>query len=335
LNPGAVALLDALGLNGGPLHTARRLSGMLLTGPRVSVAARYQGTQPGLAILRRDLDQWLLERAVAAGARFEPGWVVREPLVDVHAGRPLVKGVMIEHRREPSQSIRLPASMTIAADGRRSVLAKSLGLSAHPRRPRRWAFGTYATGVANMSDLGEMHVRPSHYLGIAPLSGDLVNVCVVTGRRPEGRTPIDIVKRAIAKSPEIAARFEAAEFVTPVTVLGPLAVDVRAAGVDGLLLAGDAAGFIDPMTGDGLHLAMRGAVLAAHEVKRVLESGDLTGAPERLATARRNELRKKLRFNRAVRRFVSSPVAIGLAELGARVAPGAFMNLVNFAGDVV
>jgi flavin-dependent dehydrogenase len=178
-----------------------------------------------------------------------------------------------------------------------------------------------------------MHVRTGHYLGIAPLSDELVNVCVVTGRRPEGRTPLDVVTRAIARSPEIAARFERASFVSPVSVLGPLAVDVYAAGVDGMLLAGDAAGFVDPMTGDGLHLALRGAVLATHEIKRVLESGDLSGAPERLAAARRIELSSKLRFNRALRRLVASPTAVGLAEWGARVAPGVFRTIVNRAGD--
>jgi flavin-dependent dehydrogenase len=227
----------------------------------------------------------------------------------------------------------MPASMTVAADGRRSVLTRALGLSAHPRRPRRWAFGAYATGISDVSDLGEMHIRSTHYLGIAPLSDELSNVCVVTGPRPDGRTPLEVVQRAIAKSAELQSRFDGAKFVSPVTVLGPLAVDVRAAGVDGLLLAGDAAGFVDPMTGDGLHLAIRGAVLAAHEVKRVLESGDLTGAPERLAAARRRELRTKLRFNRALRGLVASPTAIELAEWGARLAPGVFRSIVNRAGD--
>ena len=46
-------------------------------------------------------------------------------------------------------------------------------------------------------------------------------------------------------------------------MLGPMAVDGLACGEPGLLLAGDAAGFIDPMTGDGLRLALAGAELAA------------------------------------------------------------------------
>jgi flavin-dependent dehydrogenase len=306
---------------------------MLLTGPHAAVAARYPNGQAGLAVRRRELDAWLLEEAVRAGARFESGLVARGPLMDVVAGRPLVRGLVLLRTDASRKSVRIPASMTVAADGRRSALARALGLSHHPRRPRRWAFGVYATGVTDLTDLGEMHVRSGHYLGIAPLSDELVNVCLVTGPRPEGRTAVDIIKRAIARSPEIHARFERADFVTAPSVLGPLAVNVRAAGVDGLLLAGDAAGFIDPMTGDGLHLAMRGAQLAAAEVLHVLQVGDLTGAPERLTRARRHDLADKLRFNQALRAVVSSPAAIGVAEWGARIAPGVFRRLVSIAGD--
>jgi flavin-dependent dehydrogenase len=123
-------------------------------------------------------------------------------------------------------------------------------------------------------------------------------------------------------------------FETPVSVLGPLAVDTRAAGMPGLLLAGDAAGFIDPMTGDGLHLAMRGAILAAREALSSLESGDLAGAAGRLALARRDALAGKQRFNRALRRLVDSPAAIEAAALGARVAPGLVRWAIRYAGDV-
>ena len=40
-------------------------------------------------------------------------------------------------------------------------------------------------------------------------------------------------------------------------------MDAEPAAIDGLLVAGDAAGFIDPMTGDGLLFAVRGGELAA------------------------------------------------------------------------
>ena len=152
----------------------------------------------------------------------------------------------------------------IAADGRRSAVAFALGLARHPRRPRRWAIGAYFEGVTGLSDVGEMHVRHGHYIGVAPVPGGLTNACLVVSegrarsigsaadRRPRSRR---------APRPIPRARFAAARRATPVTMLGPLAVEVDSAGVEGLLLAGDAAGFIDPMTGDGLRLALRGGEL--------------------------------------------------------------------------
>ena len=75
----------------------------------------------------------------------------------------------------------------------------------------------------------------------------------------------------------------------------------------GLLLAGDAAGFVDPMTGDGLRFALRGGELAAHAALDELASGRPAFA--RLAALRRREFSTKWRINRALRVMVGSPRA--------------------------
>jgi flavin-dependent dehydrogenase len=333
LNPGLVGLLKSIDLWGGPLDRAPELAGMLLTGPSERVEGHYGPGVAGRAIVRRELDAWLLDRAVAAGARFEPGEIVRGPLIDASHSVPVVRGLVLARRGDGSQTTRVPAAMTIGADGRRSVLARALGLSRHPARPRRWAFGAYATGIEELTDLGEMHIRSGSYFGIAPLGGGLANVCAVTGPRPIGPTPRDVINRVIAQDPAIASRFTHASFQGPVTVLGPLAVETSAPGVDGLLLAGDAAGFVDPMTGDGLHLAIRGAVLAAREVLTVLEAGVFDGSVARLAEARRDAFGGKVRFNRFVRAVVDERWSIRLAERAAAIAPGLIRHAVRYAGD--
>lgn len=333
LNPGAIGFLASLGLGDGPWHRGPALAGMLVSGPRNSVRALYPQGVVGRSITRTDLDGWLLERAVTAGARFEPGWAVRHPLLDEGAvGGPAVRGAAMT-RQGVASAMRIPASLTIAADGRRSALARALGLSRHPDAPRRWAFGTYAAGVTGITDVGEMHVRAGRYIGIAPVADNLANVCVVTGPRPEGGNPIAIIQRAVRGDPLLAGRFDRAEFTAEVRVLGPLAVDVSSAGAEGLLLAGDAAGFIDPMTGDGLRLAITGAALAAHEALATLARGDLRGAAVRLAEARQAALGRKLRFNRVLRLTVGSAWAMTLAGLSASVAPGLIDSVVRYAGD--
>jgi flavin-dependent dehydrogenase len=333
LNPGAIRLLSSLRLADGPLAAARPLAGMLMSGPRATARARYPAGVVGRAIRRREFDAWLLDHAIRAGARFEDGWIARKPLIEESRGAWRVRGLVLDRRAPGRGELRLPASMVIAADGRRSAVARALGLIEHPKRPRRWAFGGYATGIAGTSDLGEMHVRCGYYLGIAPLDDAVCNVCLVTGPRPEGSTPVDVIRRAIARERALAPRFAAASFAGPIRVLGPLAADARAAGAPGLLLAGDAAGFVDPMTGDGLHLAMQSAVLAAAEALRALETGDIAAAIDRLSRAREDELGKKLRFNRALRRLVDSRTAISLAEWGARLNPRALDRVVSYAGD--
>jgi flavin-dependent dehydrogenase len=333
LNPGALGLLADQGLSFDWMPQARTLAGMLVTAPGARVVARYPAPQHGVSITRHIFDAWLLQSAIAAGARFEPRTTVTGALrdSDSDSGAPLVRGVVV--RRHDGSTMQIPATMTIAAEGRRSPAARSLGLIAHPRRPRRWAFGAYASGVTGLSDLGEMHVRPRRYIGVAPLTGGLVNVCVVTTERRGAGSPRDMITQTIADDRRLRDRFAKATFETNVHVLGPLAVDAKACGVPGLLLAGDASGFIDPMTGDGLHLAMRGAVLAAEEALAALESGDLAGSVTRLALRRQEAFGSKLRFNRGLRGLVGSPIGVRLAGCGAIVAPQVLRHIIRHAGD--
>ena len=330
LNPGAVATLAGIGLEGGPLAGAMRLRGMLLTGPRAGVRAVYDWGQAALCVSRDELDHWLAQAAVAAGARLECGVRVVGPLWREEDGVEVVAGVEIGGAHK---NVRMPASITIAADGRESVLARAANLIWHPKKPRRWAFGVYATDVDGMSDVGEMHVRRGHYVGLAPLGGGLTNVCAVTEQRSAGGTPEEVIRRVLASDRQLRERTGGMRLECPPRVLGPLAVDCAAPGVPGLLLAGDAAGFVDPATGDGTHLAIRGGLLAAAAALEALEDRDLNAAIGRLASRRSAELGPKLRFNRWMRRLSSSGTALELASMGARLAPSTLRRIVTYAGD--
>ena len=78
-----------------------------------------------------------------------------------------------------------------------------------------------------------------------------------------------------------------------------------------MLLAGDAAGFVDPMTGDGLRFALRGGELAAEAALFELQTG--IPAYKRLEDARRREFSGKWRLNRALRALVASPGGVRIA----------------------
>jgi flavin-dependent dehydrogenase len=331
LNPGAVKLLAEIGLTGGALTSGLPIAGMRVTGPSASVVARYQDGQRGISILRRDLDLWLIEQAIAAGARFEPGITAQGALTIGEDGLPAVRGLIL--RDSHGVVTRMPASVTIAADGRRSAVAHSVGLGRQPASPRRWAYGMYFASDSSGEVFGEMHVRPGWYAGVIRVPGHRENVCVVVDRPAPGQPPMELIRSFLSRDPELAMRFAGRTPDGDVAILGPLAVDVRSAGVPGLFLAGDAAGFVDPMTGDGLNLAMSGALLAAEESMRVLDSGDWEGAVGRLNRRRMQVLGPKLRFNRLVRAMTASRTGVRAAGVAARVAPAFVRKLILDAGD--
>jgi flavin-dependent dehydrogenase len=194
--------------------------------------------------------------------------------------------------------------------------------------------GTRYEGVDGLAARGEMHIRPGHYVGIAPLPGGVANVCVVTPCRAGFDDPAGVIARALAGDARLVDRFASARGVEPCSVLGPLAVDARAAGMPGLLLAGDAAGFIDPMTGDGLRFAIGGGWLAAQTAIEWLARPELR-AWAQLARRRRRAFGWKRGFDRVLRRLVASPASLRVAAAGAAVAPFLARQLVTLAGDVV
>jgi len=326
LNPGSLSILDRLGISAPIRARAASVTGMMVTGPGARVSADYPHGLCGVSITRRDLDLLLLNAAIDSGAHFECGVSVREPIVD--SGR--VKGVRVAsdgHARD------LRATIVVAADGRGSRLASRLHLSSYAQRPRRWAFGAYFTGVAGVTARGEMHVRPGGYIGVAPLPDGLTNVSVVrdAANLPQGDQQ-SFVRQALDHDVELRDRFARAEQVSRVSVLGPLAVDARRSGCPGMLLAGDAAGFVDPMTGDGLRFAIRGGELAAQAALEEIESGQPAFA--KLHASRAREFRGKWRLNRALRSIVGSPRALDLAAMISKHWSKPVEYLIGVAGDV-
>jgi flavin-dependent dehydrogenase len=336
VNPGTLAVLRRLGLSKPIDDRGLRVDGMRVTGPRgVAVEGRYPDGLHGRALVRSDLDWALLQLAIDAGARFEPSAPVRRAIVEESEGSRSVCGVAVGlGGRE--REIRAP--VTVAADGRRSTLAFGLGLARHPPRPRRWAIGAYYENAGGMSSLGEMHVRRGRYIGVAAVPGGIANVCLVKPfDAPLHKKPPDpffaaLLAAELAGDPLLRARFADARLVQPPVVLGPLAVEVSPTHIRGLLLAGDAAGFIDPMTGDGLRFAVQGGVLAAEAALQCLTEG-WNEVHQRLDKARRREFAPKWRFNRALRALVASSRGTAVAGIGARLAPGVLRRIITTAGD--
>ena len=330
LNPGALRLLARLGLRG-TAAAGVPIAGMIVTAAGgVRVDARYGGDVIGRALTRRVFDAALLDAALSSGATYHRA-MVRAPIVEGQNGARRVLGLQLADGAGRARQLR--ADIVIAADGRHSRIARALGLAAYARRPRRWAIGCYFENVAELTGCGEMHVRSGHYIGVAPLPDGVTNVCLVTGNGKWRMPPLDLLCDHLRRDPQLAGRFLRARPIGGATVMGPLAVECVTPGQTGLLLAGDAAGFIDPMTGDGLRLAMRGGELAAGEALRDLEGGTRDGHV-RLAASRRREFARKWRFNRALRWMVDVPIALRGARRAAAIAPTWLRLAIRYAGDL-
>jgi flavin-dependent dehydrogenase len=117
-----------------------------------------------------------------------------------------------------------------------------------------------------------MVVLDGAYVGLAPVPGPRVNVGIVLGR--QWREPLRtygaevIAQRVLALA---APRLAGLPRCDRIAGAAPLAHRVTRRSGRGWLLAGDAAGFLDPFTGEGLHRALVSAELAAAAIERDLQ----------------------------------------------------------------
>src|SRR5262245_27273707 len=101
----------------------------------------------------------------------------------------VVRGVVVDDGAGPEP---LPARLVVGADGRRSVVARRLGLLHEHPRLRKFAVRGYWTGVEGLTSHGEMHVTRGGYCGIAPLGHDEANITFVLDRNDMGPAAGDL-----------------------------------------------------------------------------------------------------------------------------------------------
>jgi menaquinone-9 beta-reductase len=337
VSPEAWRLLDAMGATDRVRALAPHpLRGMRLVSPDgTAFRGEYRGRErPGLAVRRLALDAALLHAARGAGAEVREGvrvtGLVRE--ADV------VAGVAAEEGGEPRV---VRARVVVGADGRRSVVARRLHLLREHPAMRRFAVRGYWEGMEGLEELGEMHVVGGGYCGVAPLSGTLANLAFVLDRRQMAPAGGDLegFYRGMLRTrwPRVAERLDRARLVERPRAVGPLALVCRRVTAPGVVLVGDAAGFYDPFTGEGVTLALRTAELAAEAVHAALGGGPGGPLPRLLAyeRARHAATRDKFRFNRLLQVAVASPFAANALARRLARRPDLADRLVGVAGDFV
>jgi geranylgeranyl reductase family protein len=286
LTPRAVKALDDMGVDtaGWVRHRGLRVTG---GGQVVEVDWPTLERWPGHSLVRnrRDLDAGLAAHAVAAGARLVQEVTVTGPLLD-DAGR--VAGVLAEEGPDRTPST-WRAPLVVSAEGLSGRLAKALGLLRREDRPLGVAVRRYVTSPRTHDD----YLDISFDLSPAGPSADSmpgygwafgmgdgtsnVGFGLLDTRRGSGAEPRVVLREWLATlPPEWQLGEEHA--VTPLRGAGlPMALHRGPAYTRGLLLAGDAAGTVNPFNGEGISYALETGRMAAEAAVAGL------AAPEGLA----------------------------------------------------
>lgn len=269
------------------------------------------GRRRGLGIRRYHFDAALVEHARDAGVQVEQGVAVSGVNRD-KTGR--VSGV-----RVGKSDGTVTARFVVGADGRHSIVARSLGLGLPVHWPRRLGLHAHFEPADNAdlgplaAGLGEMHVGDDAYCGLAPVGGGILVAGLVTplGCKERGERARDYFDRKLDNVPGAARRLSGARRVGKVMGIGPLAQRVARTAGSGYLLVGDAAGYLDPFTGEGVFRALRGAELATDAIAASLRSGD--DVPAGYEQARRDTFASKERLTTLVQLALAWPPALGYA----------------------
>lgn len=231
----------------------------------------------GFVIRRQILDQFMLDQSRRVVDTCIEGFQVK----DLIWQDGYVKG--IRGANKGAKDREYYGRIILGADGYNSLVSRKTGLYHHD--PKHWvvAFRQYYRNVDGLSDQIELHfvdeVIPG-YFWIFPLEDGRANVGIGMLHSSIKRRDVDLraALNSAIESPTFRNRFSHAEPVEePVGWNLPVGSKHRQMTGNGFMLLGDAAGLIDPFTGEGIGNALYSAKFAVQAARKALDMGDTSG----------------------------------------------------------
>jgi geranylgeranyl reductase family protein len=334
LSSRALAMLERMGL-GDWLRGFPEPEVMLFSSPNGEAVrirpGRLEGFSYGRVVPRLRLDEAVVERTVIAGARLLDG--IKATSLEQQEGELHLRGERNGH------IVRLEARLAIAADGGQASFTRRLGLIRRP--PDLVAVRAYFEGDLGPETQMEFHterlIMPG-YNWIFPVGGGRANVGTgsLISKVKEGNLRLArVMQQFVANNPYARERLRLAEMASPVQGQ-PLHTDLRDTRPYGqrVLVAGEAAGLVNPLSGEGIAYALESGEMAATHARLALESGDFSevalsaygralhrryGADHQVARFLRIFFKHPWLLNRLVRRMQQDPdfaLAFGLVVIG-------------------
>lgn len=291
LMPGAIPALERIGVRprGFPLR------GVDYRDHRRSASYRFVAGN-GLGVRRTTLHTALRARAEELGTRFVQGRVEDVAQDD--------SGVTAAGFR---------AEWLLAADGLHSHVAREVGLALPAPASRRRYGQRRHYRVEPWSELIEVHWTRAGEIYVTPTADGMVGLALLSRQG----TRFD---EALAAAPELAARVRDAEPASELRGAGPFRQRTRARTAGRVMLLGDASGYVDALTGEGIRIGLdqaRAAVMAA-----------LAGRPALYEREWERVTRDFRRLTGAVVRIATSPLRPAIVPI-AKAAPGIFEGAVE------
>jgi flavin-dependent dehydrogenase len=245
---GARALLDRSASS--PVRAIRWVDG--------SISAEARLPAPGgLGVRRTALSAALLARARAVGVEVRENATVRghrrrsdEVEVEVHADGGAER-----------------ARLLVAADGLASSIRRREGLEVPSAGAPRFGLRRHFAR-APWTDAVEVHFGDQVEAYVTPVGPGRVGIAFLC----EGSARASY-RALLARFPELLRRVAGSGYDSELAGAGPLARAVRARTADRLVLVGDASGYLDAITGEGLSLAFQGALALGRVLPEALAAG--------------------------------------------------------------
>ena len=218
----------------------------------------------GFGISRYVLDEQLYHLGRAAGVDFRLGQSVDD-----------VRFTNDRFSVSLSNGDELTARLVLGTFGKRTKLDKTLGRAfmANPGSAPYVGVKYHITGIDFPKDVIALHNFPDGYCGMSAIENDQYCLCYLTTRanvRTHG-TIASMEKAVLYQNPHLKAVFESGTFLYDhPEVINEVSFAPKKAVENHILMAGDAAGLITPLCGNGMAMAIHGAKLASDLASRFL-----------------------------------------------------------------